>query len=73
MTYSLFWKLFVIHYSLQPEGDEKRRNAAMKESILLTKSKAFALRVVRLYKFLRDRKEFLPSGVYRPVSEENMI
>ena len=29
----------------------------MKESILLTKSKAFALRVVRLYKFLRDRKE----------------
>ena len=29
----------------------------MKESILLTKSKAFALRVVRLYKFLRERKE----------------
>ena len=29
----------------------------MKDSILLTKSKAFALRVVRLYKFLRDRKE----------------
>ena len=29
----------------------------MKESILLTKSKAFALRVVRLYKYLRDRKE----------------
>ena len=29
----------------------------MKESILLTKSKAFALRIVRLYKYLRDRKE----------------
>ena len=29
----------------------------MKDSILLTKSKAFALRVVRLYKFLRERKE----------------
>ena len=29
----------------------------MKDSILLTKSKAFALRIVRLYKYLRDRKE----------------
>ena len=29
----------------------------MKSSILLTKSKAFALRVVRLYKYLRERKE----------------
>ena len=29
----------------------------MKESILLTKSKAFALRIVRLYKHLRERKE----------------
>ena len=29
----------------------------MKESVLLTKSKAFALRIVRLYKYLRDRKE----------------
>ena len=29
----------------------------MKSSIMFTKSKAFALRVVRLYKFLRDRKE----------------
>lgn len=29
----------------------------MKDSILLTKSKAFALRTVRLYKYLRDRKE----------------
>ena len=29
----------------------------MTESILLTKSKAFALRIVRLYKYLRDRKE----------------
>ena len=29
----------------------------MKESILYTKSKAFALRIVRLYKYLRDHKE----------------
>ena len=29
----------------------------MKDSILLTRSKVFALRVVRLYKYLRDRKE----------------
>ena len=29
----------------------------MKDSILLTKSKAFALRIVRLYKYLRERKE----------------
>ena len=29
----------------------------MKSSILSTKSKAFALRVVRLYKYLRDHKE----------------
>lgn len=29
----------------------------MKDSILLTKSKAFALRVVRLCKYLRERKE----------------
>ena len=29
----------------------------MKDSILLIKSKAFALRVVRLYKYLRERKE----------------
>ena len=29
----------------------------MKGSILLTKSKAFALRIVRLYKYLRERKE----------------
>ena len=29
----------------------------MTESILLTKSKAFALRTVRLYKYLRERKE----------------
>lgn len=29
----------------------------MKDSLLLTKSKAFALRIVRLYKYLRDRKE----------------
>ena len=29
----------------------------MTESILFTKSKAFALRIVRLYKHLRERKE----------------
>ena len=29
----------------------------MTESIMLSKSKAFALRIVRLYKYLRDRKE----------------
>ena len=29
----------------------------MKDSILLIKSKAFALRIVRLYKYLRERKE----------------
>ena len=29
----------------------------MKSSILLTKSKAFALRIVRIYKYLRERKE----------------
>ena len=29
----------------------------MTESIIFMKSKAFALRVVRLYKYLRDRKE----------------
>ena len=29
----------------------------MKSSIMFTKSKAFALRVVRLYKYLRERKE----------------
>lgn len=29
----------------------------MKDSILLKKSKAFALRIVRLYKYLRERKE----------------
>ena len=29
----------------------------MTESSIFTKSKAFALRVVRLYKYLRDRKE----------------
>lgn len=29
----------------------------MTESVMLTKSKAFALRIVRLYKYLRERKE----------------
>ena len=35
----------------------KKGQQLMKDSILLTKSKAFALRVVRLYKYLRERKE----------------
>ena len=29
----------------------------MTNSIMFTKAKAFALRIVRLYKYLRDRKE----------------
>ena len=29
----------------------------MKDSILFPKSKAFAMRIVRLYKYLRERKE----------------
>ena len=29
----------------------------MTDSIMFTKAKAFALRIVRLYKYLRDRKE----------------
>jgi four helix bundle protein len=29
----------------------------MTESVMFTKSKAFALRIVRLYKYLRERKE----------------
>ena len=29
----------------------------MADSIMFTKAKAFALRIVRLYKYLRDRKE----------------
>ena len=29
----------------------------MTESVMFTKSKAFALRTVRLYKYLRERKE----------------
>ena len=49
------YSLFTIHYNLK--GHKKRKNSAMKDSILLTKSKAFALRIVRLYKYLRGRKE----------------
>ena len=49
------YSLFTIHYNLRRHESEKAHN--MKDSILLTKSKAFALRVVRLYKYLRDRKE----------------
>ena len=49
--YSLIWKLFVIHYSFFTKNG---RNLAMTESVMFTKSKAFALRIVRLYKYLRD-------------------
>ena len=56
--YSLFWKLFVIHYSLVTITYGKERNEkAMTESIMFKKSNAFALRIVRLYKYLRGRKE----------------
>ena len=47
--------LFTNHYNLRRHESVKEHN--MKDSILLTKSKAFALRVVRLYKYMRDRKE----------------
>ncbi len=36
---------------------KQERNFAMTESIMLTKAKDFALRIVRLYKYLRDHKE----------------
>ena len=47
--------LFTIYYKLRRHESVRKHN--MKDSILLTKSKAFALRVVRLYKYMRDRKE----------------
>lgn len=50
------YSLFTIHYNLRWQGSEER-NEQMTDSIMFTKSKAFALRVVRLYKYLRDRKE----------------
>ena len=49
------YSLFTIHYNLRRHESEKAHN--MKDSILLTKSKAFALRIVRLYKYLREQKE----------------
>ena len=49
------YSLFTIHYNLRRHESGKKYN--MKDSILLTKSKTFALRIVRLYKYLRDRKE----------------
>ena len=54
MTYSLIWKLFVIHSSLFTKTGKAQ---SMKDSILFAKSKAFALRIVRLYQYLRERKE----------------
>ena len=51
------YSLFTIHYNLRRQGSKKGTRKPMTESIIFTKSKAFALRVVRLYKFLRDRKE----------------
>ena len=52
------YSLFTIHYKTYG-GKEARKETRrqMTESIMFTKSKAFALRIVRLYKYLRDRKE----------------
>ena len=50
------YSLFTIHYNLRRQGS-KERNEQMTESVIFTKAKAFALRIVRLYKYLRDRKE----------------
>ena len=49
------YSLFTITYGSREARKGTRRQ--MTESIMFTKSKAFALRVVRLYKYLRDRKE----------------
>ena len=49
------YSVFTIHYNLRRQENEKAHT--MKDSILFTKSKAFALRIVRLYKYLRERKE----------------
>ena len=59
-TYSLMVE--AVRYSLFAvtcDGTTKERTESneMKSSILFTKSKAFALRIVRLYKHLRERKE----------------
>ena len=60
------YSLFTIHYNLhtqennpQPYTLQARKGTRrqMTESIMFTKSKAFALRIVRLYKHLRERKE----------------
>ena len=48
------YSLFTITYNLHSTS---KRNLAMTESVIFTKSKAFALRIVRLYKYLRERKE----------------
>jgi hypothetical protein len=42
----------------------------MKDSILLTKSKAFALRIVRLYKHLRERKESVIAKLMRECARD---
>ena len=60
MAYSLMvetirYSLFTITYGGKVVKKGKRE--PMTKSIIFTKSKAFALRVVRLYKYLRDRKE----------------
>ncbi len=52
--YSPIWKLFVIHYSFFTKNG---MNLTMTESVVFTKSKAFVLRIVRLYKYLREREE----------------
>lgn len=49
------YSLFTITYYLRRH--ERKDLNQMKDSILFPKSKAFALRIVRLYKYLRERKE----------------
>ncbi len=49
------YSLFTITYNLRRH--ERKDLNQMKDSILFPKSKAFALRIVRLYKYLRERKE----------------
>ena len=60
---TITYSLITITYALQENNPQPytlhkhEKNEQMTESIIFTKSKAFALRIVRLYKYLRDRKE----------------
>ena len=49
------YSLFTITYGSREARKGSRRQ--MTESIIFAKAKAFALRIVRLYKYLRDRKD----------------